>query len=84
MKSVCENNVAFLWCLVLAIYNKEQIYLFTRRDIFAGSYCFLHFAWVVHDAKCIVVTRVCVCVCVYVCLSVCPRPYAHTTAWTRM
>jgi len=41
---------------------------------------FLHFAWVVDDTKCIVVTRVCVCVC----LSVCPRPYAHTTAWTRM
>jgi len=46
----------------------------------------LHFAWVVDDAKCIVVTRVCVCLCV--CLSVgvcvCPRPYAHTTARTRM
>ena len=40
----------------------------------------LHFAWVVDDAKCIVVTRVCVSVC----LSVCPRPYAHTTAWTQM
>jgi len=24
------------------------------------------------------------CVCVSVCLSVCPRPYAHTTARTRM
>jgi len=31
----------------------------------------LHFAWVVDDAKCIVVTRVSVCVCVCVCLSVC-------------
>ena len=33
----------------------------------------LHFAWVVDDAKCIVVTRVCVsvCVCLCVCLSVC-------------
>jgi len=40
----------------------------------------LHFAWVVDDAKCIVVTRVCVSVCV----SVCPRPHAHTTARTRM
>ena len=29
------------------------------------------------DAKCIVVTRVCVCVCVCVCVSVCPRPHAH-------
>jgi len=39
----------------------------------------LHFASVVDDAKCIVVTRFClcvyVCVCVSVCLSVCPRPY---------
>ena len=47
-------------------------------------YYLLHFAWVVDDAKCIVVTRVCVSVCVSVCLSVCPRPYAHTTARTRM
>ena len=38
--------------------------------------CCLHFASVIDDAKCIVVTRVCV--------SVCPRPYAHTTARTRM
>jgi len=41
---------------------------------------YLHFVWVVDDAKCIVVTRVCVCVCVCVCL----RPYAHTIARTRM
>ena len=38
------------------------------------------------DAKCIVITRVCVsvcvCVCVCVCLSVCPWPYAHNTART--
>jgi len=36
--------------------------------------CLLHFAWVVDDAKCIVVTRVCVSVCLSVCLSaaVCP------------
>jgi len=31
----------------------------------------LHFAWVVDDAKRIVVTRVCVCVCLSVCVSVC-------------
>jgi len=30
----------------------------------------LHFVWVVDDAKCIVITRVCVCVCLSVCLSV--------------
>jgi len=41
---------------------------------------YLHFGWVVDDAKCTVVTRV--CVCLSVCL--CPRPHAHTTAQTRM
>jgi len=41
---------------------------------------FLHFAWVVDDAKCIVVTRVCVSVC----LCLCPRPHAYTIARTRM
>ena len=34
-----------------------------------GPVFLLHFAWVVDDAKCIVVTRVCVSVCVSVCLS---------------
>jgi len=38
----------------------------------------LHFAWVVDDAKCIVVTRVCVSVCVCVCL------HAYTIARTWM
>jgi len=41
----------------------------------ANSYfVLLHFAWVVDDAKCIVVTSVCVSVCV----SVCPRPHTCT------
>jgi len=31
----------------------------------------LRFAWVVDDAKCIVVRAICVCVCVCVCVSVC-------------
>ena len=43
---------------------------------------FLHFAWVVDDAKCIVVTRVCVsvsvCVCLCVCLSAAIRPHYCT------
>jgi len=38
----------------------------------------LHFAWVVDDAKCIVVMRVCVCVCVSVCLSAAVRPHYCT------
>ena len=39
---------------------------------FAYFILLLHFAWVVDDAKCIVVTRVCVCVCM--CVSVCLWP----------
>jgi len=45
----------------------EEILLFNK---------FLHFAWVVDDAKCIVVTRVCVSVCV--CLSAAVRPHYCT------
>jgi len=38
----------------------------------------LHFAWVVDDAKCIVVTRVCVSVCVPACLSLATFPHYCT------
>jgi len=42
----------------------------------------LYFAWVVDDAKCILVTRVCLYVCV--CLCVCPRPHLIMVAlWNR-
>jgi len=49
---------------------------------FGCRFTWLYFAWVIDDAKCIVVTAVCVYL---VCLSV-PRrmPIAHTTARTRM
>jgi len=40
----------------------------------------LHFARVVDDVKCIVVTRGCVSVCV----CICPRPHAYTIARARM
>ena len=33
----------------------------------------LHFAWVIDNAKCIVVTCICLCVCLSVCVSVCGR-----------
>jgi len=48
--------------------------------------CYLpvHFAWVVDDAKCIVVTRISVSVCLCVCVCVCLRLYAHTAARTQM
>ena len=49
--------------LTVKLYNKPTL-------ITAKPYTeLLHFALVVDDAKCIVVTPVCVCVCV--CLSVC-------------
>jgi len=50
-------------------------------------FCLLHFAWVIDDGKCIVVTSVCVCVC----LSVCGRtptllhgPGCNLAAWYRL
>ena len=44
-----------------------HIELVNRLTVCSEQYwhcCWLHFAWVVDDAKCIVVTRVCVCVSV--------------------
>jgi len=72
----------------------DEVTAMSSMSSFFGTRCLLyaymlrmyllHFAWVVDDAKYIVVMRVCVSVCVSVCLCVCPRPYAHTTAQTRM
>jgi len=45
-------------------------------NIVTDCFTLLYFALVVDDAKCIVGTRVCV--------TVCPQPYAHTIAQTRM
>jgi len=46
----------------------------TNTDELLKSFnCSLHFAWVIDDAKYIVVTRV--CVCVSVCVSVAVRPH---------
>ena len=60
-------------------YNTKQINTHTHKDIKISNVLqpqrtYLHFAWVIDDAKCIVVTRVCV--------SVCPRPHAYTIART--
>jgi len=49
------------------------------KNIILSAQCWLHFAWVVDDAKCIVVTRVCVCTCVMsVCLSAAACPHYCT------
>ena len=42
------------------------------------GFVLLHFAWVVDDAKYILVTRVCVCVCLSVCLSAAACPHYCT------
>ena len=61
-------------CLLYSIY-----FLCTTTFLVNKSCAYLsHFAWVVDDAKCILVTRVCVSVCL------CPLPHAHTTARTRI
>jgi len=39
---------------------------------------YLHYAWGIAEARCIVVTAVCVSLCVSVCLSVCPSPHSRT------
>jgi len=47
----------------------------------------LYFSLGIAEAKCILITSVCltvcVCVCLSVCPSVCPSTHSHTTAWTR-
>ena len=67
----------------LVFMSQLLVYLLQTRLLFTVAWAsqqiyghLLHFAWVVDDAKCIVVTRVCV--------SVCPRPHAHTIARTRV
>ena len=75
---ICVN----VFCELVSGKNQTREYVTTLCVVSTLNFHCLHFAWVVDDAKCIVVTRVCVSVCL--CLSVCPRPYAHTTARTRM
>jgi len=59
-----------------------HIYVVLRCGLTTTTSCswWLHVAWVVDDAKCIVVTAACVCLC----LRVCHSPHSHTTARTRM
>jgi len=51
-------------------------------DWLYSLYAWLHFARGVADARCVLVTAVCVSVCV--CVSLCPSPHSHTTGQTRM
>jgi len=60
--------------IMTAYINKPSTMLFSSHNV-----TLLHFMWVIDDAKCIVVTAVCVC------LSVCPPlPHSQTTARTQM
>jgi len=61
------------WTLRLEYVHSDDSLITLKRLL---TTLLLHFVWVADDAKCIVVMRVCV--------SVCPRPYAHTIARTRM
>ena len=86
MDVTCSSTVFFLEATVSALIDPGT-----------GKSCsctcvslLLHFASVVDDAKCIVVTRVCVsvrmCVCLSVCLSAAVRPHYCTdpdVAWGR-
>jgi len=78
-EGVCSGPFCFasdLWKIeLLKTYFKyavvRDLYVRTLTTAFPDLQCLLHFAWVVDDAKCIVVTRVCVSVCLSVCVSVC-------------
>ena len=72
-------NVAVLWmCMVFCTWLRTSTVFIVHLTVTVMSSIvmyvfityFLHFAWVVDDAKCIVVTRVCVSVC----LSAAVRP----------
>ena len=76
----CRTTNQLQVCLQSRIHRRRS--RLSRWDGRWGDIISLHFAWVVDDAKCIVVTRVCVSVCVFV--SVCPRPHAYTIARTRI
>jgi len=78
----CVSSTA-MWCHVPAVStaNYCDYYMFVLA-LCLGLPWLLHFAWVVDDAKCIVVTRVCVSVC----LSAVVRPHYYTdpdVTWRR-
>ena len=66
----CSPTSSWLWT--------TDRYFSSASPCLSISASSLHFAWVVDDAKCIVVTRVCVCVCLSICLSAALRPHYCT------
>ena len=62
------------------LYSIGSVVHVPRRCRLMSNYLdhLLHFAWVVEDAKSIVVTRICVCVCLSVCLSAAACPHYCT------
>jgi len=73
------NSVSLLsHVIILQIWYRSVCVSWHRQLILWPLLWLLHFAWVVDDAKCIVVTRVCVSVCVCLseaaCLHYCTDP----------
>ena len=64
------------YCLLISISVSCCFFQFVSN--IAQAVWLLHFAWVVDDAKCIVVTLLCVSVCLCVCLSAAVRPHYCT------
>ena len=77
-----QSNCSSAPSLMQHLSEKYNFRVSTFCQVIQKHELLLHFAWVVDDAKCIVVTRVClslcVCVCLCVCLSAAVRPHYCT------
>jgi len=66
-----QSTAAETWSSYPLKYPDPASHTYTSLMAIFSLETLLHFAWVVGDAKCILVMRVCVCL----------RPHSHTTAW---
>jgi len=69
---------------VQIMFFADIVYTYSNRPIVFISCCYGYYILRESRTTQNVWSRASVCLCVSVCLSVCPRPYAHTTARTRM
>jgi len=80
MWALRRRFVATSFFLVAVVAYKHWMNILATDSV--GFWCghcnLLHFVWVVDDAKCIAVKRLCVCVCVSVCLSAAACPHYCT------